>query len=434
MANENQEKKLSALEQLKELNKADKNKSGLDFEEPELQSFNATSIFEIDETDEPEHKPFVFGKRSQRKHSEVKVKSTAFENEGLKVEDVMVANGLKKGERYTETPVIPMEEQVSSYFKQKEESQAEVMESPEEGTSKESKVDVTEEQEAVQEESNEKEAEEPIVEKMEESVEDTTESNLVTEEELVEEEDNLENEDKEEEEQEDLYREKKSFLLSQYEKMQKYLEEQSNEGYHLVRQAGKKFYFREGEPKDYYYSVNYFYDEPDPEQWSEWEMDGWKLISRNPSKSKKEAGWFIFRNEEVQGEYRKEIDNDEEKFRFFKKYSNSCRSTLFLIFICMLCCLVAGFLQYMFQGYLISIVACGVLFLIALIVFIMYERMLISSKKVVRKLKARVRLKEREFAMNDYQDDDTLEETQEELDTDWNQLEEEISKSRHRRR
>ena len=32
-----------------------------------------------------------------------------------------------------------------------------------------------------------------------------------------------------------------------------------------------------------------------------WEADGWKLVSRVPAKKKKDAGWFVFRNE-LQGD------------------------------------------------------------------------------------------------------------------------------------
>ncbi len=90
---------------------------------------------------------------------------------------------------------------------------------------------------------------------------------------------------------------------------------------------------------------------------------------------------LLFRNEEEDGEYRKEIDNDSEKFRFFKKYSSSCRSTMFLVFICMACCVVTGLLQVYFQGYLAGIALCAGLFLISFIVFCMYGRMLRNQKE-----------------------------------------------------
>lgn len=58
--------------------------------------------------------------------------------------------------------------------------------------------------------------------------------------------------------------------------------------------------------------MNYFVDEPDADQWRQWETDGWKLVSKSDGKKKSDAGWFTFRNEEEDGEYRKEIDNDSE--------------------------------------------------------------------------------------------------------------------------
>ena len=45
------------------------------------------------------------------------------------------------------------------------------------------------------------------------------------------------------EEEDELFMEKKKFLLSQYQKQEAYLEQKSKEGYHFVRHVGKKFYF-----------------------------------------------------------------------------------------------------------------------------------------------------------------------------------------------
>ena len=219
----------------------------------------------------------------------------------------------------------------------------------------------------------------------------------------------------------DLFEDKKHFFLSQYSITEDYLREQSQEGYHFVRHEGKKYYFVEGEPTNYYYSIDYFRNEPTAEQWKQWEADGWKLISKEAGKKKKEAGWFYFRNIQAEGEYRKEIDNDEEKFRFFKKYSNSCRSTLFLIFICMFCCVVTAFLQYRFKGYLWGIAICAVVFLLSFIFFITYYRMLRHSKKRVRLLKARLRVKEAnriEIEKDTYD----ISETEAQLESDWDTI------------
>ena len=234
---------------------------------------------------------------------------------------------------------------------------------------------------------------------------------------------------KEEEEDENLYEERKSFLYAEYPKIEEYLQRKSNEGYHFVRHEGKKYYFRKGQPKTYYYSMNYFVDEPDADQWREWEADGWKLVSKSDGKKKSDAGWFTFRNEEEDGEYRKEIDNDSEKFHFFKKYSSSCRSTMFLVFICMACCVVTGLLQIYFQGYLAGIALCAGLFLISFIVFCMYGRMLRKSKKRARELKSKLRV--REIRANERSKDfyDTSE-SEEELDTDWNTLEQHTAKQK----
>ncbi|MDX8417146.1 DUF2812 domain-containing protein [Absicoccus intestinalis] len=218
----------------------------------------------------------------------------------------------------------------------------------------------------------------------------------------------------------DLYEEKKRFLLSEYAKEEDYLEQQSQRGYHYVRRDGKRFVFVKGDPKDYYYLLNYYQQEPSAQTKAQWKRDGWKLLSVSPSKDKKVAGWFVLRNEEQPGEYRKTIDNEEEKYEFFRKYRNSVRSTLFFIFICMACCVVTGVLQVMAQGFLFGIACCVILFIVALIAFITYSRMLRGATKQANLLNARLRLRKREETL-----DDNEEESDEQLDSEWEKVEEE---------
>lgn len=220
-------------------------------------------------------------------------------------------------------------------------------------------------------------------------------------------------EDQEEVEEEietsDLYEEKKHFMFSEYVLEEDYLEEQSQMGYHYVKRDGKRFFFRKGDPKDYYYQVNYYKEEPSADVKAQWKADGWKLLSISNSKNKKDAGWYILRNEEKTGEYRKKIANEEEKFAFFKKYRNSCRSTLFLIFVCMVVCAICTAIQVYSSGQiysigiLIGIAVCVVLFFIALIAFISYYRLLRGATKQANLLNARIRLKERKQSAADLQ-------------------------------
>lgn len=238
-------------------------------------------------------------------------------------------------------------------------------------------------------------------------------------------------EDQEEVEEEietsDLYEEKKHFMFSEYVLEEDYLEEQSQMGYHYVKRDGKRFFFRKGDPKDYYYQVNYYKEEPSADVKAQWKADGWKLLSISNSKNKKDAGWYILRNEEKTGEYRKKIANEEEKFAFFKKYRNSCRSTLFLIFVCMVVCAICTAIQVYSSGQiysigiLIGIAVCVVLFFIALIAFISYYRLLRGATKQANLLNARIRLKERKQSAADLQQvkSDT------ELDSEWEKVERE---------
>ena len=407
MANEN-EKNPSALEELRQLKRTDRIKS-LDIHEPELKGFNAENIFHIDE--EPEKKT-LFGKRSAKTH--VKINENIFDDEVSESVDITPNTSIEEVaapiEKHTVEPVM-----------------GEHAEKVEVEEAKKVVVETIDADESFTTESIENELKAFNVN----PVEEEKTSELVEEEStpVLSEEDIYDDEYDEEEEDENLYEERKSFLYAEYPKIEQYLQDKSSEGYHFVRQEGKKYFFRKGQPKTYYYSMNYFVDEPDADQWRQWEADGWKLVSKSDGKKKSDAGWFTFRNEEEDGEYRKEIDNDSEKFRFFKKYSSSCRSTMFLVFICMACCVVTGLLQVYFQGYLAGIALCAGLFLISFIVFCMYGRMLRKSKKRARELKSKLRV--REIRANERSKDfyDTSE-SEEELDTDWNTLEQHTAKQK----
>ena len=432
MPNETKDK--TTLEKLKELQEND-TISSLDFEEPELKTFDVTNIFEIDdEQKKPEKKKFTFGKRANRHASQVKIKTNEFDNTQPIIEDIRFSQELKdiEGDSPSEPEAVvenqpePVQEQPLEKENIPEETVKPVIEDKE-VVEEVIASEVVETPETIEEDVKEVEEFEET-EDIDEELEEYDEEDEVEEEEIN---DSDETEAVFNEEEDELFMEKKKFLLSQYQKQEAYLEQKSKEGYHFVRHVGKKFYFIQGEPADYYYSINYFAEEPDADQWREWEQDGWKLVSRSPAKKKREAGWFIFRNTERKGEYRKEIDNEEEKYRFYRKYSNSCRSTMFLIFMCMAMCAVAAYLQWVFRGYLWGFALCGVVFLIAF--FCMYGRMLRNSKKTARMLQAKLRTKERRaafYAQHSFETD----ETEEELDTDWNTLEQTSQTQKLRRR
>ena len=411
MANEN-EKNPSALEELRQLKRTDRIKS-LDIHEPELKGFNAENIFHIDE--EPEKKT-LFGKRSARSH--VKINENIFDDEVSQSVDITPDTSIEEVE-------APIEKRVVEPVIGKRAEKSEV-EEPKKVVIETIDADedfTTESIENELKDFNTKSVEK--VEKPSEIVEEKDEDSQP----VLTSEDVYDSDDEEDTEVDNLYEERKKFLYAEYPKIEQYLQDKSSEGYHFVRHEGKKYFFRKGQPKTYYYSMNYFVDEPDADQWRQWESEGWKLVSKSEGKKKSDAGWFTFRNEEEDGEYRKEIDNDSEKFSFFKKYSSSCRSTMFLVFICMACCVVTGLLQIYFQGYLAGIALCAALLLISFIVFCMYGRMLRKSKKRARELKSKLRVKEiraNERSKNFY---DTSE-SEEELDTDWNTLEQHTSKQK----
>lgn len=192
----------------------------------------------------------------------------------------------------------------------------------------------------------------------------------------------------------DEYLDKKRFLLSDYKKTEEYLNSQSRQGFHYVHHEGKKFYFIKGKPHDFYYKILYFAKEPSDEYWDSLEEEGWKEIDTSPSRNKRDAGWYVVRNERKDGDLTKVIENEAEKYRYFTKFSSSCRSTMFLLFVVMVCSAVSLFFQWWFKGFKAVMIASAVLFVIALWVFLVYARLLNKSRKQASLLAARLRLAE----------------------------------------
>lgn len=192
----------------------------------------------------------------------------------------------------------------------------------------------------------------------------------------------------------DEYEDRKRFLLSDYRKVEEYLRAQSAQGFHYTRHEGKKYYFYKGAPHNYYYKILYFTDEPKESDWEKLREQGWEHVNHTASRHKKDAGWYVVRSEPAQGELPKDIENEEEKARYFRKFAASCRSTMFLLFVVMFCCALSIVLQIEFKGFLAVIIASAILFVIALYTFLVYVRMQAKAKKQVSLLTARIRLKE----------------------------------------
>lgn len=217
----------------------------------------------------------------------------------------------------------------------------------------------------------------------------------------------------------DEYLDRKSFLMSDYKKTEDYLNKQSRQGFHYVHHEGKKFYFIKGKPHNFYYKILYFAKEPGEDYWNQLEEEGWKEIDTSPSRNRRDAGWYVVRNERKEGDLTKVIENEEDKYRYFTKFSSSCRSTMFLLFIVIVCSALTMWLQYEFKGFLPVIIASGVLFVIALWIFLVYARLLNKSRKQALLLAARMRL-----ADNDpkYQALLHAKDTDEELDEQWDEI------------
>ncbi len=368
MSNENEK---SAVRTLRERQITDA--SSLDIEEPDLTQFDIDMVLEQPEPQK--EKRSIFGKRKEKEAAEIKIKND-FEIKPAK------------------TPVLEVDGHIENS-------------SVETGVSEEEK-EITPEDVAPAL----LEVQPDILDNLDQEQEANLEIDLEQEDPVVFTED-----------EPDVFYEKKSFLASQYEKAEVYLEKHSKNGYHFVKKKGKKYYFKQGDPKNYYYQYCYFKLDPENEDWLQWEKDGWKLVGRATGKNNMEAGWYIFRNELPVGEYRKEIDNDMEKLKLFRRLNSSYRSTVFLFFIIMCVCGVTAYLQYKFHGFLATLIACCSIFVLSFIFFIVYARYLWNSKKAFSKLKTKLRLKEKDAFIRSQNVPD-YSQTEEELDSDWNEVEE----------
>ena len=192
----------------------------------------------------------------------------------------------------------------------------------------------------------------------------------------------------------DEYTDKKHFFTSDYKKIEEYLANESAQGFHFTRKEGNRYFFVKKKPRNYLYKVLYFANEPDESYWQMLEAQGWDRVDQTPSRHKRDAGWYILRHLQKEGDLPFDIPNEEEKYRYFSKLASSCRSTLLLLVFVMICSAVSIALQYFFKGYLVVMIASAVLFAIALYIFMVYARMLSKARKQTSLLAARVRLSE----------------------------------------
>lgn len=192
----------------------------------------------------------------------------------------------------------------------------------------------------------------------------------------------------------DEYIDKKHFFTSDYKKIEEYLATESAQGFHFTRKEGNRYFFVKKKPRNYLYKVLYFANEPDESYWQMLEAQGWDRVDQTPSRHKRDAGWYILRHLQKEGDLPFDIPNEEEKYRYFSKLASSCRSTMLLLVFVMICSAASIALQYFFKGYLAVMIASAVLFAIALYIFMVYARMLSKARKQTSLLAARVRLSE----------------------------------------
>jgi hypothetical protein len=413
---ENEKKEQSTLDQIKELNKTDTIES-VHFSEPELKEFAAENIFEV-EKPAPVKKQ-RFGKRSERKASQVKIKPYDEEMPDFSEKEPVIDEVKEEDLTVEQTGRIDASSIAQQIAQDAEDEEGlektKIMQpiSAEESYSESVVFHTLQPHTAPLEPQDMDVPSEDIEEILDESpaFENPSSPRAAISEEL----DYLDADPSSLE----LYMDKVRFNTANYPKIEEYLTNQSAQGYHLVQVDGKKYYFTETQPKDYYYTILYQRNEPSEEQWSTWHAQGWREVCRIPGKRKKDAGWIIVRNELDESQVQKEIDNDEEKLRYFKKQVSSYRSTLFLIFICMVCCCITAWLQFaLYNGYYEILAGCAVVFVICFIAFMVYSRYLRINRKRAKLLRGKIKERKRQLEQSQAAKNDS------QLDEEWNSLEE----------
>ncbi|MEI3148059.1 MAG: DUF2812 domain-containing protein [Merdibacter sp.] len=92
----------------------------------------------------------------------------------------------------------------------------------------------------------------------------------------------------------------KLFYISDYEKEAEYLRSMSLRGYHFVKNDGFSFDFVKGEPRNYFYLLDFYPVEPDEAEKRRWEAAGWEDIFIRKVNAR--GSWHFFRYEMKEGD------------------------------------------------------------------------------------------------------------------------------------
>ncbi len=165
----------------------------------------------------------------------------------------------------------------------------------------------------------------------------------------------------------------KLFYISDYEKEATYLRNMSLKGYHFVRNDGFSFDFIKGEPKNYFYLLDYYKVDPSEEELKQWRQEGWEDIFHAPVNY--EGSWHFFRRELSEGDMLEYNENNDSRLELFERLTRNWQGILSVVALCTVFSIVAISMQIALHGFPWMIAVCIVLAAICLLVFTIYLNM-----------------------------------------------------------
>lgn len=165
----------------------------------------------------------------------------------------------------------------------------------------------------------------------------------------------------------------KLFYISDYEKEASYLRDMSLKGYHFVRNDGFSFDFVKGEPKNYFYLLDYYKVDPSAEDLEKWQEQGWEDIFHAPVNY--EGSWHFFRREIQEGDMLEYDENNDSRLELFERLTKNWQGILSIVALCTVFSIVAISMQIALHGFPWMIAICVVLTMLCLSVFLIYLSM-----------------------------------------------------------
>lgn len=191
---------------------------------------------------------------------------------------------------------------------------------------------------------------------------------------------------KEKETEEGLYA-RKVFYISDYEKEAAYLRSMSLRGYHFVRNDGFRFEFVKGDPKNYFYLLDYYKIEPNEEEMERWKSEGWEDIFHAPVNY--EGSWHFFRRELGEGDMLEYNENNDSRLELFERLTKNWQGILSVIALCCVFSIVAICMQIALHGFPWMIAICIALATLCLIIFGIYLNMYYRTRLCIMDIQAR---------------------------------------------